>query len=139
LRDVGGDVVDGTVGQGRRQALTPPPDRHDLPREPLRPSGFGHRASEEAEPEQGEAAGHASLTPASNVFDAFTKRLCSCGVPMVTRRALSMPKLVMGRTMTPSLRSQWKTSPALRPTSTRMKLAREGAYLSPMAVNSSQR
>jgi hypothetical protein len=72
-------------------------------------------------------------------LSAFTNRRFSSGVPMVTRSALSIPKLVIGRTITPSLSSQWKTSLALRPTSTRMKLAREGANLSFNAVNSSER
>ena len=129
LGHVGRDAVDHAVPQRWLEALPPTPDRDDLPGEPFRPSGLRHRASEEAEPEQGEAADHASLAPASTFLRALTRRRFSSGVPTVTRSALSIPKLVMGRTMTPSLSSQWKTSIALRPTSTRMKLARDGIVL----------
>ena len=52
--------------------------------------------------------------PPSTFLSALMRRRFSSGVPMVTRSAVSMPKLDMGRTITPSLRSRWKTSLPLR-------------------------
>src|SRR5262249_36932691 len=139
LGDVGGDPVHGAVGESGLEAPDPPPDGHDLPRERLRPRRLRERAAEKPESDDGEPADHPALPSASTFLSALTSRRFSSGVPMVIRSVVSIPKLAMGRTMTPSLRRRWKMSAPERPTSTRMKFAREGTYLTPMAVNSSQR
>ena len=81
-RDVGRDPSTVAVLQRGLEALAPPAHRDDRAREPVRPRGLGHRASEESEPDDGEPTDHASLTPASTFLSALTRRRFSSGVPM---------------------------------------------------------
>src|SRR5215472_14076392 len=139
FREIGGHVIDHAFPERGLQALAPAADTDDLPGKRDGSRGLGHRAAEEPEPDDAEPTDHPALTSPSTFLRALTSRRFSSGVPMVTRSVVSMPKLDMGRTMTPSLRRRWKTSLPLRPTSTRMKFAREGTYFTPMAVSSSTR
>src|SRR6266436_3104423 len=131
--------VDGALVERRLEAGCVAPDADDFPRQRLGAGRLGYGAAKDPKTYDCEAADHPTLPSARTFFSALMRRRFSSGVPIVTRSAVSMPKLDMGRTITPSFRSRWKTSLPLRATSRRMKLARDGTYLSPMDVNSSHR
>ena len=80
------------------------------PRQPPGAGAPGDRAPDEAGADDGQArpAGRAHERAApfpSTVRSASTSRAFSSGVPTVIRSARSRPKLAIGRTITPSLRS----------------------------------
>src|SRR4030067_204906 len=126
-----------TAGMTGPPGAAGPPPRPDRAGERRLADRLRDGAPQEAETDDGQLVDHAVFASGRTVRKAFMSRRFSSGVPTVTRRAFSIPKLVSGRTITPSRSSRWYTSTAFRPTSTRMKLARDGVYLRLSEANSS--
>ena len=104
--EIGGDPVEGAVGQGRAQPGLVAPDADDLAGDRVGSRGLGERAAQEPDTDDRQPLDHAELFP-STARSALIRRRFSCGVPTEMRRADSMPNGVIGRTMTPSLSNRW--------------------------------
>src|SRR5262249_58718142 len=104
--EIRGHAVERAVGQGRRHPGLVAPDPDDVAGEPGRPGGLGNGTPEQSHADDGETLDHAPLFP-STVRSALSSFLFSSGVPMVMRKAVSIPKEVSGRTITPRCSSFW--------------------------------
>ena len=104
--EVGDRGVERPVVQGRTQPLGRAPDADDAAGEPARPRPLRHGAAEQADADDRELADHAGVFPRT-ARSAFTSFRFSSGVPTVIRSAVSSPKGVIGRTITPLWRSFW--------------------------------
>ena len=100
-RDVERSIVD-----GRLQPGDVTPDADDPTGEPAGSRRFRHGAAEQADADDRELLDHAGLFP-SPERSAFTSLRFSSGVPTVIRSAVSSPKGVIGRTITPWWSSFW--------------------------------
>src|SRR5439155_4524293 len=74
--------------------------------EPAGPRRFGHGAAQQADADDREFSDHSEVFPRT-MRSAFTSLRFSSGVPTVIRNAVSSPKGVIGRTITPWWRSFW--------------------------------
>src|SRR5262249_54232759 len=99
-------AIEDPVTEGGLEPRHIPSDPHDLPGQAPRAGGLGDRPTEEPDTDDGQSRDHAPPAP-STVESALMSRRFSSGVPTLTRSVVSIPKEVMGRTMTPSRRSPW--------------------------------
>ena len=104
VADRGGDAIERPILQGSVEPPDVPADPHDLVGESLGPNSLGHRATEEPDADDREAADHGPFFPSAARRPLMSRRF-SAGVPTVMRSVLSIPNAVIGRTMTPSCRS----------------------------------
>ena len=104
--EVGRHPIDRAVPPGRLEPPGVPADGDDRPGGTLRPRRLRDGAADEPEPDDRQLLDHADRFP-STAPSARTSRRFSWGVPTVMRSAVSMPKEVIGRTITPSRRSFW--------------------------------
>jgi hypothetical protein len=104
LGEIGRDDIERAVLERRAQPTGVAPDADEPPGEPAGPRGLGHGAAQEADADDRQLANHAAGFPRT-VRNAFTSLRFSSGVPTVMRSAVSRPKGVIGRTITPWCRS----------------------------------
>ncbi len=100
LREIRRDGVERSVLERRAEPTDVAPDADDAPGQPAGPRRFRHGAAQEADADDRELSDHAAVFPRT-VRRAFTSLRFSSGVPTVIRSAVSRPKGVIGRTITP--------------------------------------
>ena len=102
--EIGRHGVERPVLQRRPEPFGLAADPDDPAGEPAGPRRLRHGAAQQADTDDREVSDHAEVFP-STTRSAFTSLRFSSGVPTVIRSAVSRPKGVIGRTITPWWRS----------------------------------
>ena len=104
--ELGHREVERAVVQSRPEPPRVAADADDAVGEAAKPRRFRHGAAEQADADDRQLPDHAGVFPRT-ARKAFTSLRFSSGVPTVIRSAVSSPKGVIGRTITPLWRSFW--------------------------------